>query len=145
MDILNETLLLLMPRRSEEQMERFFAEKAILKNPKILDNVLSFEKVVYAFNDLKSDFETFEPLPILCYAKACHQLGTIVPNWVANLEIKYYLAYLAFDEGWLEMPDQLKFANEQLKLLYPEKKLDAEQVKLQDLKHRAVRQYVNAV
>jgi len=138
----NDTLRLILPKRSEEDMEYFFAEKAVKNNPAILDGVVAFEKVCYALNKLKPNFETFEPLPIICIAKAVSILNGIVPDWKPNSEISRYIAYIAHDEGWFKPPNYLSFAAEELNKLNAVHELDEEQRKLQELKHEAVKKYV---
>jgi len=140
----NETLLLALPDKSEAEMERFFAEKAIRENPEaVLSSVVPFEKAVYVFNDLKPNFTTFEPLNTLCNAKAVHEIKKILPDWEFNSEINYYLAYIAWGEGWVKMPDVLSFAQTELDKIAPaHQELDEEQKKFQMLRHAAAEKYM---
>ena len=145
--MLNEAILLALPHRPEHEMERVFAEKAIRGNPhEVLDKVLAFEKCVYVFNNLKPDFTTFEPLGTLCNARAVKEILGIVPDWKFHREIRHYLAYIAWQEGWVRMPDILSFAQRELDDITPGSTwnigLDDEQQKLQALKHAAVKKYL---
>lgn len=139
----NETILLALPNRPENELERVFVEKAIKENPEgVLSNVLAFEKAVYAFNGMKPDFKTFEPLNTLCNARGVSEILKIVPGWRFNREIASYLAYIAWCEGWTEMPDVLSFAQKALDSISPKRLLTEEEKQFQSIKHAAVKEYL---
>jgi hypothetical protein len=139
----NETILLALPDRGEGDLERVFVEKAIRERPAaVLSNALAFEKAVYVFNGLKPDFGTFEPLNTLCNAKGVNEILKIVPEWEFNREIAQYLAYIAWGEGWVEMPSVLSFAQRNLDQIGEKRNLTDEEESLQTLKHEAVNKYL---
>lgn len=55
---------------SEEKLEQLFALKALKGNPAILKNPFAFEKLCYALNGVKANFNSVEPASILMIAKA---------------------------------------------------------------------------
>ncbi len=135
----NETLLLINEKLSEIQLERVFALKALSVNPEILDNPVVFEKMVYVLNEIKPNFEAFNPPTTLQVAKAASMLGS--RTW--HPDIVKYIAHIAHEEGWVEMPSILSFANEELKSLHAgDYTLDEDQQKVQYLKHKAVELYL---
>lgn len=144
----NETIILINDGKlSENQLEKTFALKALLNNPGILGNIFSFEKLVYVLNNMKPNVETFEPPTILHIAKAIQHLNLhyfhdldIDKNW--HPEIKRYIAYLAQEEGWVYLPEILKFAQEDLNEISHAVELDEEQKQVQELKHKAVQKYL---
>jgi hypothetical protein len=136
----NDTIVLLNDGRLyENQLEKIFALQALKSNPGILGNVFTFEKLVYVLNGFKPNIDILEPSTILHIAKAVKLLGE--QNW--HREVKKYIAEIAFEEGWCQLPDILKFAQDELDEISNEVKLDIDQQKMQDLKHKAVERYLN--
>ncbi len=139
-DIDNETIVLLNEGRlSELELEKQFALNALKHNPGMLSNSTTFEKLCFVLNDIKPNMETFEPPCILVIAKA---LQTLKHDW--NNEIVQYVAHIAHEEGWHRLPDNLRFAEEALKELQEEIDLDEDEQKMQELKHVAVKKYLEA-
>lgn len=141
----NETLVLVNneSRYSESDLEKLFAYKAVEANPDILDNPFVFEKFVYVCNDIKPNTDFFEPPTVLHIAKAISTMKKLRPEHLWGHEIKGYIAFIAHDEGWVNLPEPLSFAQHPLELLWPERpELDKEQEELQSLKHLAVKMYL---
>lgn len=137
-DIDNETIVLLNDGRlSELELEKQFALNALQHNPGILSNPITFEKLCFVLNDIKPNMETFEPPCILVIAKALKHLKH---DW--NNEIIQYIAHIAHEEGWHRLPDNLKFAEEALKELQEEIELEQDEERMQELKHIAVKKYL---
>lgn len=135
----NETLRLLLPHKNEAEVEEFYAMQAMKANPALLDNAFTFEKFCYALNHTKPNFEVFEPATILHIAKAVSKIPE--HNW--NNEIKQYVAHVAWEEGWVKLPDILNFAQNELDALHPGNfELNEDQLKIQELKHLAVERYL---
>lgn len=141
----NETILLINEKLNESQLERIFALKALKENPLILDNVFTFEKLVYVLNDIKPNVDFFEPPTILHIAKAIKFLLEEYPDHKWHFEINQYIAHIAHEEGWVILPTVLSFVQEALTELQKNKEieLDAEQLKIQELKHKAVEKYLS--
>lgn len=139
----NESVVLINEKLTELQLEKLFALKALRENPGILGNVFSFEKLVYVLNGCKPNVDVLEPPTILHVAKAIQFLNK---NYSDNLdwhtEIKKYIACIAHDEGWHTLPEILNFAQNDLDELQKNVELDAEQQKFQELKHKAVKEYL---
>lgn len=130
-------------RYSEGDLEKLFAFKAIESNPYILDNPFVFEKFVYVCNGIKPNVDYFEPPTILHIAKALQTAKHLRPEHLWGHEIKMYIALIANDEGWVNLPDPLKIAQGTLESLWREKPtLDDEQKELQRLKCLAVKMYL---
>ncbi len=138
----NETILLNNQDKSEQDLEELFAVKAIKHNPSILENPFSFEKVCYALNHRKPTFDYYEPASVLMMAKAIKILKDIVPNHNYDYEIRNYIAIHAHDEGWVELPEILSFANKELQDLNVKVELDEEMKQMQKMKHDAVSEYL---
>jgi hypothetical protein len=134
----NETLVLINEKLSEVQLEKIFMTKALQARPESLDNPIIFEKIVYVLNGLKSNSEAFHPPTILHLAKAAQLIG----NRVWSHEIVQYIAHIAHEEGWVDMPEVLLFANDALHALHASHELDEDQKRVQLLKHRAVTLYL---
>lgn len=138
----NQTIVLINDKLSEQELEKLFALKALKSNPSILENFYSFEKLVYVLNNLKPNVDVWEPPTILMFAKAVQILNNLEYN-VNHPEIKEYIAQIAHNEGWVNLPDILKFAQPELNNIQPEAvKLDEEAKKLQEAKHLAVVEYL---
>ena len=127
---------------SEEKLEQLFALKALKGNPAILKNPFAFEKLCYALNGVKANFNSVEPASILMIAKAVKYILDEVkdPDW--NNEIKQYVAHVAHDEGWIKLPKLLSFAQAELDDVNVKIELDDEQKKIQGLKHEALERYL---
>lgn len=140
----NETIVLINDNKlSELKLERLFALKALKENISLLDNVFTFEKLCYVFNNLKANVETIELANILMIAKAIKTLKNLNYNHEWNNEIKQYIAHIAHSEGWLQLPEILSFAQDALKDLHQhEDELNSDQIKLQELKHKALATYI---
>lgn len=140
----NETILLINNEKlNENQLEKLFALKALKENPSILDNVFSFEKLVYVLNDIKPNIDFFEPPTILHIAKAIKFLSEQYPDHQWHFEINQYIAHIAHEEGWVSLPAILSFAQDALKELHKNTEFDEEQLKIQNLKHKAVEKYLS--
>ena len=136
----NDTIILLNEGRlNENQLEKIFALRALKSNPGILGNIFTFEKLVYVLNGFKPNVDILEPSTILHITKAVKLLGE--QNW--HREVKKYIAVLAFEEGWVKLPDILKFAQDDLDEISNKVELDEDQAKVQHLKHLAVERYIN--
>ena len=141
----NETIALIADDRFDEgKLEKMFALKAFKANPYILENAFIFEKFVYACNGLKSNATTFEPASILQICKAIDTVKKERPHYLWNNEVIWYIAHIAHDEGWVSpLPDILSFANSALKELERfHGELTPEQQKMQELKHLAIKMYL---
>ena len=135
----NETILLINDNKlTEIQLERIFALKALNENPGILENVFTFEKLVYVMNGLKPNVVMFDPPTILHIAKAVRALDLKD----LNSEIKKFIAHLAFEEGWFDLPGVLSFAQPELDEISNRIVLDEDQKVMQKLKHKAVEKYL---
>lgn len=135
----NDTIVLINDGKlTETQLERIFALRALKNNPEILENVFTFEKLVYVLNGLKPNTDIFDPCTILHISKAVKELG--IEN--LNLEVKYYIAHLAKEEGWFKLPGVLSFAQPELDELSNDIELDKDQKDMQELKHKAIEKYL---
>jgi len=140
-DLDNETICLINEGRyTENEMEKIFALKALESNSGILDNVHTFSKLMQVMNNLKPSVETFEPISILVIAKGIKELRLQEHDF--NNEIKFYIAHIAFEEGWIKLPEILNWAQEELDELSFEFELDEDITKMQELKHKAVERYL---
>ena len=138
-DFDNETLYLeLHKTKSEQELEKLFALKALKDNPLILENVLSFEKLCYALNHIKGNFNAFEPASLLMIAKTIKDIN----HKDFNNEIKQYIAHIAWSEGWINLPEILSFSQNELDSLNNKHELDEEQKQIQAMKHNALDQYL---
>jgi hypothetical protein len=144
LNIDNETIILVDEgKRSESELEKIFALKALRQNPGILGNAFTFEKLCYVLNDLKPDINTFEPPTILHICKAIQFLEKQYPNFNWHPEIKEYIAQIGLDEGWYLLPSVLNFAQKELDAIsYKKEELNEDQKKMQELKHLAVKKYL---
>jgi hypothetical protein len=141
-EVENETIVLINEGRlSELELEKAFALNALKHNPGILSNPITFEKLCFVLNDIKPNMETFEPPSILVVAKAVKELG-YDKEW--SNEIKYFIAFLAMEEGWVHLPSILEFAQEALNDIQEEIELDEEQIQIQELKHKAIKMYLES-
>lgn len=141
----NETIVLINNNKIPEiELEKYFALKALKENPGILGNFFTFEKLVYVLNNIKPNVDVWEPPSILMVAKAINELnklGQLPQQWES--EVKEYISQLAYNEGWISLPEILGFAQNELDNIQPEKLDLTEQMKqLQELKHLAVREYL---
>jgi len=139
--MLNDTMVILNNEKLlETQLEKIFALKALKENPGILGNVFSFEKLVYVINGQKPNVDALELCSILMIAKAIKILGLEHYDW--HSEVKKYIAAIAHDEGWVDLPEILKFAQPELSELHKHTELNEDQTKMQELKHQAVEKYL---
>ena len=137
----NDTIVLINNNRlSENQLEKIFALRALKANPELLENVFSFEKLVYVLNGDKPNITMFDPPTILHIAKAIKILG----ECTYHPEIEKYIAALAFEEGWVKLPEVLSFAQDDLDELLNDVELDEDQLAMQNLKHKAVLKYLES-
>jgi hypothetical protein len=135
----NDTIVLINDGKlTETQLERIFALRALKNNPEILENVFTFEKLVYVMNGLKPNVDIFDPPTILHIAKAVHELHLTD----LNFEIRMFIAHIAFDEGWVTLPKVLSFAQPELDELSNEIELDEDQQAMQNMKHKAIEKYL---
>jgi hypothetical protein len=149
--VANESIMLINGESeeglSELALEHHFALKALEENPGILGNYLTFEKLVYVLNGMKPVVDVWEPPTILMIAKAIKYLQKIeqLPNeW--HGEVVEYIAQIAHEEGWVDMPEVLQFAQKELKALQPQElDLDEEAKKNQAMKHEPVIQYLSTI
>lgn len=146
----NDTILLQYgDKLSDKQAEELFAVKALKANPSILQNPFAFEKLCYALNGLKPDFGIIEPANILMVSKAIQKILSILQpkenETLFNHEIIGYIAHIAHEEGWIQLPSILNFAQHNLEELNKNKKeLTEDEQKLQDFKLKAVNKYLES-
>lgn len=139
----NETAVIINnEKRSEADLEKYFALKALRDNPAILENVLSFQNLAYVLCGLKPNVDAWEPSNILILTKAAKELKRLGYE-VYNNEIKQYIAHIGHSEGWLVLPDDLLFAQDALKDLQMHDSIDDDQAAIQRLKHKAVDKFLN--
>lgn len=139
----NETIVLINNEGlyNENQLEKLFALKALKKNPGILGNVHTFQCLCYVLNGIKPNVTSFEPVTLLNIVKAVNELK-MGEDFDWHDEIRQYIAHLAFEEGWINLPEILKFSQEQLDELNCEFEMDEDIQKMQELKHEAVKRYL---
>lgn len=137
----NETLVLINEVMSESDLEKFFALKALKANPTILDNVYTFEKLCYVMNGEKPNVDFWDPPNSLQIAKTIKSLDLKEYNW--NNELRYFIAHILYDEGWVTPPVELDFITSELNELQSDDfELNEDGRKLQELKHKAVKRYL---
>lgn len=145
-DLDNETILLFNNNElSEDKLEKIFALKALNENKSLFENNwFAFEKLSNVLNDIKPNINILEPISILQASKAIKIL-TSKFEFSPGQEVRQYIAYIAHEEGWTKLPDILNLCQNELDLLQPQNiELDDEQMKIQNLKHMAVKKYLES-
>ena len=143
LDMDNETLILLHPNSTDEELEELFAIKALIKNEQgILQNVMAFEKFCFAVNTIIPNPEVVDIPNVLMIAYAVKKAEKVLNKKLLFLEPAdhttiVYIANVAFDEGWVLLPDILYFAQHQLdKLTTPYGKELFKNLSVKDLSER---------
>ena len=108
----NDTIALeYADKLSREELEKLFAIKAVVSNPSIVNNVMVFEKLCLALNGVIPSFEHVEMPNTLM---VCGALKVLKDNDIdiKNLSetVKKYIACIAFDDGFVVLPEIAKFA-----------------------------------
>ena len=116
----NETIILNNPGTSDQDLEELFAIKALINNPNaILQNVVAFEKFCFAVNGLIPDPEVMDIPNVLMVAYAVKKIEEVLKKKLILIEPAdhftiCYIANVAYDEGWVILPELLHFAQHEL-------------------------------
>lgn len=119
----NETIILLNPNLPSEELEELFAIKALVNNPNaILQNIMAFSSFCLAVNGIIPNPESVEIPNLLMVCGAVYKAEKALNKKLLFLEPAdhqtiTYIANIAFDEGWVILPDILKFAQKELNKL----------------------------
>jgi hypothetical protein len=139
----NETIILLHPDLPDEDLEELFATKALYNNPNaILQNVMAFEKFCFAVNGEIPNPDAVDIPNVLMMACAVKKAEKILHRKLlfsepADHTTIVYIAHVAFDEGWVILPDILQFAQHELdKLVTPYGHLLFNNITIKELSER---------
>ena len=116
----NETIILLNPDMSDEDLEELFAIKALIINPNaILQNCMAFEKFVFAVNKIIPNVDAVDIPNVLMIAYAVKKAEEVLKRKLlfeepADHTTIVYVANICWDEGWVILPNILHFAQHQL-------------------------------
>ena len=119
----NETIILNNPSLTDEQFEELFAMKALAINPNaIITNVMAFEKFCFAVNGIIPNPEAVDIPNVLMIAGAIQKIESFLNKKLTFSEpsehtVACYIAHVAFDEGWVILPNILSFAQNELNKL----------------------------
>jgi len=144
-DMDNETIVLINETMNEGQLEKLFALKALKQNPGILGNIHTFSKLMEVLNNVKPSVDLFEPINLLCIAKGVKELN-LPKDFDWHDEIRWYTSNIAHEEGFLQLPEILNFAQDQLDELnnyFDYNELNEDQKKIQEMKHLAIKKYLS--
>ena len=116
----NETIILNHPGLKDEELEELFAIKALMVNPNaVLQNVNAWEKFCFAVNGIIPNTDAVDIPNVLMVACAVQKAETALHRKMLMTEPAdhttiVYIANVAWDEGWVILPDLLHFAQKEL-------------------------------
>lgn len=113
---------------TEENLEKLFALQVMHSNDLFWTDESVFEKICLALTGMSPDFHLRQDLNIAQITKAVY-LACFVKQQEYSYEVKVHIAARAHMEGYLVLPNELKFAQEPLDKMQPECSILTDQVR----------------
>jgi len=116
--VLPETLRMLVPSLTEEELEKVQAVNTLLHSSQPYENMHVFEKIVLALNEQKPDFSVMEGCTAEQIFYAFYLIGKIHTNFYFDWEIKQWVKFTLQKEGVFFFPPELNYQEESPILSY---------------------------
>jgi hypothetical protein len=107
--VLPETLRMLFPALSEEDLEKLQAINTLLHSSQPFENMYIFEKIVLALNGQKPVFSVMEGATPEQIFYAFYIIGNLDSNFYFDWEVKQWVKYTLEKEGVFFLPPELNY------------------------------------